>query len=121
MSRKTNNLRRRIRMNDEQMAAHLRQAKSLQKQLQSLRDELAQERLNPFTRSVMISVEKQSDRFEQYGVTVQFSPDAYVWHAKWNAREPQNLDYMAFEIGRKIGAVVTETIREKLRRDISRP
>lgn len=115
MSRKTNNLRKRLRIQQE---AEKRRSDNL------LRSTAAQiERLKrdlDFPRSVMVHVEQDphKSRWDLYGVQLTFMPDAYV-HAAWikSRGEASNFTCLAQMIGREIGEKVERAIIERLKAD----
>jgi hypothetical protein len=124
MSRKANNLRRRLGIEQESLARCLRLRAIAERQVKELTAhyhafETLKRKLT-YPQSIMVRVEENWDRvqgsFDRYMCNVTFSPDAYVY---MRVRGPgpaavENISLLAQMIGEEIGQKVTRTLFERL-------
>lgn len=129
MSRRTNNIRGRLRILEEQVAKRRREAERAGQRAaraeREVNDRVRADR-ECFARSVMVRVERDWDqmgrRFPLYSAMLQFSPESLVYAARREAIRSERfqvMSQMADEIGYRMGVMVAQAIVEKLMADMS--
>ena len=136
MSRKSNNLKKRLAIVQAQLAKAVRTHEMLLTNNNVLRERLdaadarakkaERERCPEMVRNIIIRVEREPGRrFEQYVARVVFEPRAferafYFEPSRLHQYEPININYCAAMIGEQIGRQVENAIVAQVRGDLAR-
>ena len=123
MSKKANRLKNRLRMEQERhvlranaAAELIRKIRRLEQENFDLRDRLNRER-ESYAKTVMVKVEQDLHEWPMWACTVKFPPEGYRFHATRATPVPTaiDLDYVARDVGYRIGEIATEAIYKHFR------